>query len=214
MSGRDPRFGPAVPGLGSGPTAPSGRARRARRHPLAGAGPIVDRARAALARTAKEFGTVVRKDETSVTARTADGIDVTLSYDGGNFIFSRVYNLTLTASLPAESDVPTGLALSHRERSGPRFVRGANRDAARTVEGPELAALNTSISAQLRAVDLLSASVSGTRGARRLTLTPMGGSYVWVLIPPVFKATAFPAGEPERLLDIIRQLRSWSPVTA
>ncbi|WP_440313010.1 hypothetical protein [Leucobacter chromiireducens] len=214
MSSREPHFGPAVPGLGSGPAAPSGRPRRRRRHPLAGAGPIVDRARAALVRTAAEFGEVVRKDQTSVTVRTGDGIEVTLSYDGGNFIFSRVYNLTLTASLPAASDVPTGLVLSHRERSGPRFVRGADRGAARATKDPQLAALNTNVSARLRAVDLLSGTVAGPRSARRLTLTPMGGSYVWVLIPPVFKATAFPAGEPERLLDIIRELRSWSPVSA
>ena len=66
----------------------------------------------------------------------------------------------------------------------------------------------------MRAVDLVSARVSGPRATRTLTLTPLGGSYVWVLIPPVFKATAFPAGEPERLLEIARTLRDWSPVSA
>ncbi|WP_125099841.1 hypothetical protein [Leucobacter chromiireducens] len=184
---------------------------KARTHPLAGSGPIVDRARAALRRTAAEFGEIVRSEQTSVTVRTDDGIEVTLSYDGGNFIFSRVYNLTLTTTLPADSDVPTGLALSHRERSGPRLVRTADRGGA---PDPRLAALHEAVGAQLGAVDLISAAVAGPRSARRLTLTPMGGSYVWVLIPPVFKATAFPAGEPERLLDIVRALRTWSPISA
>ncbi|MFF8818397.1 hypothetical protein ACF07D_10425 [Leucobacter sp. NPDC015123] len=198
---------------------------RVRKHPLAGSGPIVDRARAALLRTATEFGEVVASDMTSVTARTRDGIDVTLSYEGGNFVFSRVYNLTLSVALPAESDVPTGLKLSHRARSGPQFVRagsgagGAGLPAARPAAasssggGGALAALHRSVGDLLRGVDLVTATVSGPRTSRTLTLTPMGGSYVWVLIPPVFKATAFPAGEPERLLEIVRALRTWSPLS-
>lgn len=184
---------------------------RVRKHPLAGSGPIVDRARAALARTATEFGEVIASDQTTVTARTADGVDVTLSYEGGNFVFSRVYNLTLSVALPAESDVPTGLKLSHRARSGPQFVRAAA--AAGGALASRLAALHRSVGDKLRDVDLVAATVSGPRTSRTLTLTPMGGSYVWVLIPPVFKATAFPAGEPERLLDIVRALRNWSPLS-
>ncbi|GAA2839492.1 hypothetical protein FB468_1193 [Leucobacter komagatae] len=197
---------------------------RVRKHPLAGSGPIVDRARAALLRTATEFGDVVASDQTSVTARTPDGLEVTLSYEGGNFVFSRVYNLTLSVALPAESDVPTGLKLSHRARSGPQFVRagsGAGTSAHTSVGQPgaggalaaRLTALNSSVGDRLRGVDLVAATVSGPRTSRTLTLTPMGGSYVWVLIPPVFKATAFPAGEPERLLDIVRALRTWSPLS-
>lgn len=206
---------------------------RMRKHPLAGSGPIADRARAALLRTANEFGEVVANDQTSVTARTQDGFDVTLSYEGGNFVFSRVYNLTLSVTLPPESDVPTGLKLSHRARSGPQFVRvssgpgGAGLPGARPADagssggGPSgggalaarLAALHRSVGDRLRDVDLVAATVSGPRTSRTLTLTPMGGSYVWVLIPPVFKATAFPAGEPERLLDILRALRTWSPLS-
>ena len=208
MSASAPRFGGPIPG--TGPTGTRGRGSRPRRHPLAGHGPIVDRARAALARTAAEFGEVVRREQTSVTARTSDGTEVTLSYDGGNFVFSRVYNLTVEIALPEASDVPTGLTLSHRERSGPRFVRSGSRSSA----DPRLDALHAAVGAQLRAVDLVSARVSGPRATRTLTLTPLGGSYVWVLIPPVFKATAFPAGEPERLLEIARTLRDWSPVSA
>lgn len=202
---------------------------RMRKHPLAGSGPIADRARAALLRTANEFGEVVANDQTSVTARTQDGFDVTLSYEGGNFVFSRVYNLTLSVTLPPESDVPTGLKLSHRARSGPQFVRvgsgagGAGLPGARPADArpsgsgdalaARLAALHRSVGDRLRDVDLVAATVSGPRSSRTLTLTPMGGSYVWVLIPPVFKATAFPAGEPERLLDILRALRTWSPLS-
>jgi hypothetical protein len=193
---------------------------RVRKHPLAGSGLIVDRARAALLRTATEFGDVVASDQTTVTARTPDGFDVTLSYEGGNFVFSRVYNLTLSVALPAESDVPTGLKLSHRARTGPQFVRagsGASVSAGQPGAGgalaARLAALHGSVGDRLRSVDLVAATVSGPRTSRTLTLTPMGGSYVWVLIPPVFKATAFPAGEPERLLDIVRALRTWSPLS-
>lgn len=193
---------------------------RVRKHPLTGSGPIVDRARAALLRTATEFGDVVASDQTTVTARTPDGFDVTLSYEGGNFVFSRVYNLTLSVALPAESDVPTGLKLSHRARTGPQFVRagsGASVSAGQPGAGgalaARLAALHGSVGDRLAGVDLVAATVSGPRTSRTLTLTPMGGSYVWVLIPPVFKATAFPAGEPERLLDIVRALRTWSPLS-
>lgn len=206
-----PRFGASVQ------TGEVKQPRRSRRHPLTGNGPIVDRARAALARTAAQFGEVTGTDQTFATARTHDGITLTFSYDPGNYVFSRVYNLTITATLPATSAAPARIELSHRDRRGPRFVgvRGT---------GPStesLVGINGALGERLRSIDLVSARIEGSgsradsgAGSRTVTLTPMGGSYVWVLIPPVFKATAFPAGEPERIVDLVRALRDWAPVAA
>lgn len=202
MSGKQQGFG--------APIATSERGtKKSRRHPLTGHGPIVDRARAALKLTAAQFGEVVHSDQTSVRVRAADGFEITLSYEGGNFVFSRVYGLTISAVLPAESSVPGAIELSHRDKRGPRFVpkRAANAPHA-------LAALNQTVGDSLRAVDLVSAKVTTNGSSRTLSLTPMGGSFVWVLIPPVFKATAFPAGEPDRLLHIIREMRGFAPLPA
>lgn len=181
------------------------RSPRARRHALEGQGLIVNRARAALGRVATQFGEVTRVDHTSVEVRTADGMSLTLSYDPGNYVFSRVYNLTVTATLPAESAVPGDIVLTHRGRGGSRYARkGASGPADRRID-----ALNAAVSGHLAKIDLLKSETAGPAGARKVTLTPMGGSYVWVLIPPVFKATAFPAGEPERIIDLIRALGAW-----
>ena len=187
------------------------KAQRTRRDALAGAGPIVDRARAALRRTAEQFGAVTGSDQTSVTVRTRDGIVLTLGYDPGNYVFSRVYNLRITTELPADTPVPADLELSHRGRRGARFVRRDDRQG--SLASPVLDSMNRRIEKHLGRIDLIKADVSGPKHARRLSLVPMGGSYVWVLIPPVFKATAFPAGEPDRILDLIRSLRTWCPAS-
>lgn len=207
------------------------RAPRTRRDALAGDGPIVNRARVALRRTAEQFGAVVGADQTSVTVRTRDGIRLKLGYDPGNYVFSRVYNLRITTVLPEGTEVPPDLELSHRDRSGARFARKTGRRgpagrgagsgagpaasapaAAAPASTPRLDALNARVADHLRRIDLLKAEVAGPKSARELSLVPMGGSYVWVLIPPVFKATAFPAGEPDRILDLIRSMRAWHPV--
>lgn len=177
---------------------------RARRHALAGQGLIVTRARAALRRVAAQFGEITRADDTSVEVRTSDGLSLTLSYDPGDYVFSRVYNLTVTATLPADSAVPGDLVLSHRN-GGSRYARKrASGSGDRALD-----ALNAAVGERIERVDLLRSEVSGPKGGRTVTLTPLGGAYVWVLIPPVFKATAFPPGEPERMLDLIRALASW-----
>jgi len=64
--------------------------------------------------------------------------------------------------------------------------------------------LNAVAGPHLAKIDMLKSTLAD----RMLTLTPMGGSYVWVLIPPVFKATAFPPGEPDRILELIRAIRA------
>jgi len=179
--------------------------RRERRHPLAGNGPIVDRARRALRFTAEQFGEVRRSDRTTVEVRTSDGLDLVLSYDPGNFIFSRVYAFTVSARLPSDSGVPGGVKLVHRgSQPGGTFVpdRGAAPDYR------ALARLNAAAAPHLAKIDMVRGTVSGVGGARTLTLSPMGGAYVWVLIPPVFKATAFPPGEPDRILSLIRAVRA------
>lgn len=180
----------------------SGRT-KVRRDALAGEGLIVNRARAALKHTAAGFGTITTSDHTSVTVRTHDGIQLKLSYNPGNYIFSRVYNLRISTVLPDGSQAPGNIELSFREKGSAKFLPKKQGSQPRPAAGPRLNALNARISAQLSKIDLLESSVEG----RTLTLVPMGGSYVWVLIPPVFKATAFPAGEVDRLLDLIRSFR-------
>lgn len=175
-------------------------AAKPRRHALAGQGPIVDRARHALRHVAAQFGAITGSTQTSVSVRTHDGIDLTLSYDSGNYIFSRVYNLTIAVDLPAGSTVPAAATLSHRERSGPRYV-GAGGDS----QG--MHRLNESAAGHLRRIDLHSSTITTRSEVRVLTVTPLGGSFVWVLIPPVFKATAFPQGETERILGLVRAIR-------
>lgn len=176
---------------------------RPRRHALEGQGVIVTRARAALRRVAAQFGEITSADDVSVEVRTADGLRLALSYDPGNYIFSRVYNLTIAVDLPADSAVPGDVVLSHRGGS-PHYARSGAAAA-----GPELDALNRELQAHFDGIDLIRSRITGAGGRRRVVLTPMGGSYVWVLIPPVFSATAFPAGEPERILALIRALASW-----
>lgn len=188
---------------------PSPRAARQRKHALAGRGPIVDRARQALRIVAGRFGEVVTSTETSVEVRTEDGIELTLSYDPGNYIFSRVYNLTISADLPAGSPVPAGLELSHRERAGAKYV--AARSGSGSASPVVLRRLNEAAAPHLKGIDLHSSKTSVRNGGRSLTVIPLGGSFVWVLIPPVFKATAFPQGEPARILDLIRAVRGLAP---
>ncbi len=181
----------SVPGTGPKP---------GRRHALAGNGPVVDRARQALRMVAEQFGAVTGTGQTEVRVRTADGIELTLSYDPGNYVFSRVYNLTVSTRLPAGSGAPDGVRLVHRGQRGGMFA--ADRGSAAKTD--DIDRLNAVAASHLATVDMLASTVAD----RRLTLTPMGGSYVWVLIPPVFKATAFPPGEPSRLLDLIRAIRA------
>lgn len=187
------------------PASPFGGRARTRRHALAGNGPVVDRARRALRTTAEQFGEVVRSDRTTVEVRTSDGIELVLSYDPGNFIFSRVYAFTVSVKLPRESGVPAGVKLVHRgSQPGGTFVpdRGAAPDYR------SLARLNAAAAPHLAGIDMVRGTVSGVGGARTLTLSPMGGAFVWVLLPPVFKATAFPSGEPDRILALIRAVRA------
>ncbi len=175
---------------------------RTLRNPLAGNGLIASRARAALKRTATEFGEVVSSDQVSVTVRTADGTPLRLSYALGNYIFSRVYNLEITVRIP--DTIRAGLSLSFKNRSAPQLVVKKSVD--RGLED-----LNQAVESHLAAVDLLATRTGGSAGSRAVTLTPMGGAFVWVLIPPIFKATAFPPGEPEQILDLVRALRTYTP---
>ena len=200
---------------------PSPRAAaKQRKHALAGHGPIVDRARQALRHVAGQFGEVTASTDTSVEVRTEDGIELTLSYDPGNYIFSRVYNLTISVDLPTGSPVPAGLELSHRDRAGAKYVAAGSGSGSRSAPGSgsvapgALRRLNEAAAAHLNGIDLHSSRTSVRNGRRSLTLTPLGGSFVWVLIPPVFKATAFPKGEPARILDLIRAIRGLAPATA
>jgi len=185
------------------------RSKKERKHALAGNGPIVDRARDALRRVAPQFGNVIEATQTSVTVRTGDGIELSLSYDPGNFVFSRVYNLTISTALPAGSGAPSGVRISHKDRAGSRYIKeGAGAETAAVDR------LNLAARPHLGGIDVLSSAISARNGERIFTVTPLGGSYVWVLIPPVFKATALPPGEPDRILALIRAVRGLEAATA
>lgn len=210
----------ATPGpgrFGGSVSVPKVKPKRARRDPLAGEGVIVNRARAALKMTAQQFGTVIDTDQTSVTVRTAGGLRLTLRYDGGNYIFSRVYNLRVSMMLPADTLVPAELEISHRGKAGIRYVRSRSSAAkpgefqAEASTSPAINDLNQRLQPLLRGIDVVSGLVQGPRNQRDFSLVPMGGSYVWVLIPPVFKATAFPVGEPERIIDLFQAAHDWVP---
>lgn len=178
----------------------STRAPRTRKHALAGNGLIVDRARRALRHVAEQFGEVGRITQTTVEVRTHDGIDLTLSYNPGNYVFSRVYNLTVTAALPEASAAPSAVELTFKGGEA-HYIRKDGGDSA------ALGRLNRVARPHLSKIDMHSSSIGKERGVRRITVVPLGGAYVWVLIPPVFKATAFPPGEPDRILDLIRAVR-------
>lgn len=199
--------------FGGAPLTP--KPKRSRRDPLAREGVIVNRARAALKFTAQQFGTVIDSDQTSVTVRTEDGLRLTLSYDGGNYVFSRVYNLRISTTLPADSLVPTDLEVTHRGKAGIRFARksaatGASGSLAEATS-PAVNELNQRVQPLLRSIDIVSGRVTGPKHKREISLVPMGGSFVWVLIPPVFKATAFPSGEPGRIIELLKALHDWCP---
>lgn len=167
----------------------------------------MDRARRALGQVAAQFGTVSDTTDTEVRVITSDGLQLTLSYDPGNYIFSRVYNLTVTARLPEGSPLPVA-RLVHRGAQGPRFVSVNGADSA------ALAELNRVVAPHLSGIDVYASRIDGSSSKRSITVTPLGGSYVWVLIPPVFKSTAFPPGEPERILALIRAVRGITPIPA
>lgn len=181
------------------------RANTRRRLALAGQGPIVDRARSALHQIATQFGTPEALGTQSASVRTRDGLHLELGYEPGNYVFSRVYNLRMSIDLPASSPLVAGTVLQHHHRLTSSYTHPAS-----TAQNA-LQALNTAVGAHLKQVDLLSSRIEpGPDGHLKLELTPLGGSFVWVLIPPIFKATAFPSGEPARLLDLIRAVLSLS----
>ena len=175
---------------------------KTRKHALAGNGPIVDRARAALRRVAEQFGEVSTATQTSVDVRTGDGLELSLSYDPGNYVFSRVYNLTISVALAATSTAPVGVKVSHRGPGGARYVNSGGEAASEAI-----VRLNEVACPHIKGIDLHSSTIAAVDSELVLTVTPLGGSYVWVLIPPVYKATSFPEGEPERILDLIRAIR-------
>ncbi|WP_309131169.1 hypothetical protein [Brevibacterium sp.] len=188
---------------------------------LDGDGPIVDRARQALYRVAAQFGEVTDRERTQATVTTPDGLELVFAYDNGNYIFSRVYNLSISTVLPMGTEVQAGTEVAFKGSAGPAFVpaktagglavaRTATTTASSATTTSAMADLNAVAGDHLRGIDLLSAQVRSQAGRRVLHLTPMGGSFVWVLIPPVFKATAFPPGEPGRILELIRALRGFS----
>lgn len=185
-------------------SARTARVPKARKHALAGNGLIIARARRALHQVAEQFGELQSATQTDVKVRTHDGIDLTLSYNPGNYVFSRVYNLTVTAALPDSSAAPSAIKLSFKGKDGVHYVR---KDG--SAGGPALQQLNETLRTQMSKIDLYSSDISKTNGVRRITVVPLGGSYVWVLIPPVFKATTFPQGEPDRIVDLIRAVRSF-----
>ncbi|MEU3848063.1 hypothetical protein AB0E44_13890 [Micrococcus terreus] len=153
-----------------------------------------------------EFGSIVSTTQTTVDVLTADGMSLTLSFDPGDYIFSRVYNLTITTELRPEVALPE-VKLSHRRSGGSQFVPIEGEHSA----GVEM--LNLVAAPHIAQIDIHSPQIQRDENGYRFTVTPLGGAFVWVLIPPVFKATAFPPGEPERILDLIRAVSGIRPAT-
>jgi hypothetical protein len=169
-------------------------------HPLSKSGPINNRARKNLTAVAAQFGEVIETNASSVRVKTRDHKLLTLSYEQGNFIFSRVYNLTIRYDLPEDSSTPSDIFLKFSGKQ-PHFVQKADRKA-------DLSRLNAAVAEMLQTVDLHSAYVRERHGHKELTVVPLGGAFVWVLIPPVFKNIAFPQGEPKRLMRLVDRLAS------
>ncbi|RBP62959.1 hypothetical protein DFO66_11263 [Brevibacterium sanguinis] len=180
------------------------------RNTLDGDGPIVERARQALALVAGQFGEITDRGRARMRVATADDTELVFEYESGNYIFSRVYNLRITTNLPAGSAVPAGIEVSYRGKDGPGFVTTSTGASTSAMDPTALADLNSIVRDHLRGIDLLSAQVVAEAGRRVLHLTPMGGSFVWVLIPPVFKATAFPPGEVDRILSLVRAFHEFT----
>lgn len=166
-------------------------------------GPIADRARVALRTVAEQFGRVEQMTKTAVSVDTGEGFNLNLHYELGNFLFSRVYNLQITSALPDTVSFSRDLSLSYRGSVSPRFIGKAS-----AVHEEETAKLNDVVRPLLSSIDLASANVDTVGGASKLTLSPLGGSFVWVLIPPIFKVTAFPTGEPARIINLITTIRN------
>lgn len=178
------------------------RAQRPKRHALTGNGPIVHRARLALRDVAPLFGEVRETDDTAVVVTTPAGARVTLTYLPGNYVFSRVYNLDVSIELPEESPIPVGVKLVHRGRGGSVFAGGTGDAAAERAA----AALTRSTARAIASIDTLTAQVDADGEARRFHLTPLGGSFVWVFIPPIGTWTRFPEGEPARIVALLERI--------
>ncbi|WP_291280255.1 hypothetical protein [Galactobacter sp.] len=169
------------------------------KNPLESDGPVVNRARASLFSVAKLLGRVRKQGTTSVVVTTDHGLDLTLNYAHNNYLLSRVYNLEISLDLPLDG-LPPGLKLSYAGGQGPRF--GGTSELSRRAAGQ----LNDVIADDFRGIDILNARTTRHEGGVRLTLTPMGGAFVWVLLPPVFKTIAFPPGEIGRIQDLFRRI--------
>lgn len=172
--------------------------------PLEKDGPIVTRARASLQRVAAEFGKIKAKNNSQVTVLTEDGITLRLSYEYGNYLFSRVYNLAISVDLPQDTPIPAGLRLSHRGGGRPTF-RSVSGTGTSTAER-----LVERVGDDLARIDLANAQTRAHQNGVRMTLTPLGGAFVWVLLPPVFKTIAFPAGEIDRINHVLSVATTFS----
>lgn len=183
-----------------------------RRNPLVGRGPIVDRARLGLGRVAEQFGTVTHKNLTHVKVKTDDGMDLTMTFEPGNYIFSRVYNLVVQARLPIAPELPTRMVLSHKTDNGPRFLaKSASSTSVSSETSAALKQFNDYLRPHFDSVDLLRSEILVRGDVATITVTPIGGAYVWVFIPPIFHVTAFPEGEPGRIRKLISAIGRWRP---
>lgn len=180
-----------------------------RKNALAGRGPIVDRARQGLYKIAGQFGTITKKTDTQAFVTTDDGLDLVLAYDMGNYLFSRVYNLTITANVPVDRGLPHNLVLSHKSKEGPFLEPAKGAGMITETSQRNLDAFNKDLLVRLKSIDLLKLDISIKDDASRITVIPIGGSFVWVFIPPIFQPTSFPQGEQKRIIELVRAISSW-----
>lgn len=208
--------------------------RRRQTAPAAGhaVGPLQARAQRSLLTVAKQFGDVASDAvpevgsglSVDVTAAGGDwGDALRLSYGKGDFIFSRVYDLTISGTVqrpsralcgPAAGDGDSRVALPLElsfTRHGSRLVpsTGAASADSAAAAGRSAQRINRRLQPLLREVDLKSLSITDASDGRcRIDLVPLGGAYVWILVPPVSMTVRFPPGEPARLLHIMSTIRA------
>lgn len=166
---------------------------------------IDSRAALALPTIAMEFGTVLSHDGLEVRVKPhAGSLDViTLRLTQGNFIWSRVYDLEIEYSSSGR-----GRNLDVKFTKGKAIIHP--RKNASSTEQLHASTAQSALSPLMDAVDLKSMTMR-TDGATRTTkITPLGGAYLWILLPPISYWVRFPQGEPARLLSLLEAADSAS----
>lgn len=183
-------------------------------------GPLHRRARRSLLEVASQFGTVFDEHTDAQDSETNTDLAVmvhvtrgrrhgpiTLSYGKADYLFSRVYDLKVIG-YGEWGGPPTPLRVKF-SRDGGHFEVGPRVPPEHAARARTMAAtLERNFAANLASVDLKSVEiVNAGDGQFKVELVPLGGAYVWLLVPPVSYSVRFPDGEQGRLLELMRGIR-------